>query len=153
MLPQLTRHFLRAWVAALVASTVTLAGCGRDESPEAQVREVIAAGEAAAEERDLGSLLEMVSPTFRDGNGGGRDELRQYLRGYFVMNQSVHLLTRVESVEFPYRDYARVKLSVGMLGRASTGASSLDLAADAKEIVLELKLEDDEWKVVRATWR
>jgi len=137
----------------MAAMAATFAGCGGDHSPDAQVRAVIAAGEAAAEERDLGSLLDMVSPTFRDGNGGGREELKQYLRGYFVMNQSVHLLTRIESVEFPYRDYARVKLSVGMLGRGAAGAASLDLAADAKEIVLELTLEDDEWKVVRATWR
>jgi hypothetical protein len=129
-----------------------IAGCGREESPETQVRTVIAAGEAAAEARDLGGLLEHVSPAFQDGNGGGPDELKQYLRGYFVMHQSVHLLTRVESVEFPYRDYARVQLEVGMLGRESAGATSLELAADVKEIVLELALEDDEWKVVRAAW-
>jgi len=113
---------------------------------------VIAAGEAAAEARDLADLLEHVSPAFRDAHGGGPDELKQYLRGYFVMHQSVHLLTRVERVEFPYRDYARVQLKVGMLGRESAGAASLDLAAEVKEIVLELALEDDEWRVVRAAW-
>jgi hypothetical protein len=153
MLPQVQRYFLRAWVVALVVVTATLAGCGREESPERQVRAVIAAGEAAAEARDLAGILEHVSPAFRDEHGGGAEELKQYLRGYFVMHQSVHLLTRVESVEFPYRDYARVQLEVGMLGREAAGATSLDLAAGVKQIVLELALEDDEWKVVRATWR
>jgi hypothetical protein len=152
MLPQVQRHCLRAWIATMVAVTATLAGCGREESPETQVRAVIAAGEAAAEERDLARVLGHVSPAFRDGNGGGRDELKQYLRGYFVMHPSVHLLTRVVSVEFPYRDYARVQLEVGMLAREATGAATPDLAADVKEIVLELALEDDEWKVVRAAW-
>lgn len=152
MLPQLKRHFLKASAGVIVAAATLSAGCGRDESPEAQVRTVIAAGEAAAESRDLAGILEHVSPAFQDGNGGGPDELKQYLRGYFVMHQSVHLLTRVESVEFPYRDYARVQLQVGMLGRESAGATSMDLAADVKKIVLELALEDDEWKVVRATW-
>lgn len=152
MLPQVQRHFLRALAGAIVAATMVFAGCGREESPEAQVRTVIAAGEAAAEARDLSGILEHVSPSFQDGNGGGPDELKQSLRGYFVMHQSVHLLTRVESVEFPYRDYARVRLQVGMLGRESAGATSMDLAADVKEIVLELALEDDEWKVVRAAW-
>jgi hypothetical protein len=102
-----------------------LAGCGREESPETQVRSVVAAGEAAAEARDVGGVLELVSPAFRDEHGGGPDELKQSLRGYFVMHPSVHLLTRVESVEFPYRDYARVQLKVGMLGRESAGATSL----------------------------
>ena len=152
MLPQVQRHFLRVWVAAMVAVAAMLAGCGREESPEAQVRAVIVAGEVAAEARDLAGLLEHVSPAFRDANGGGPDELKQSLRGYFVMHPSVHLLTRVASVEFPYRDYARVQLEVGMLGRETAGAASLDLAADVKEIVLELALEDDEWKVVRAAW-
>lgn len=152
MLPQARMYFLPACVAALLIVTAALPGCGREESPETRVRAIIAAGEAAAEERDLAGILEHVSPAFRDGNGGGRDELKQYLRGYFVMHQSVHLLTRVESVEFPYRDYARVQLRVGMLGRETADATTLDLAADIKEIVLELALEDDEWKVVRAAW-
>ncbi len=152
MLPQVKRHFLRASAVAIVAVTTVFAGCSREESPEEQVRAVIAAGEAAAEARDLSGILEHVSPAYRDEHGGGPDELKQYLRGYLVMHQSVHLLARVESVEFPYRDYARVQLKVGMLGRESAGATSLDLAADVKEIVLELALEDDEWKVVRAAW-
>ena len=152
MLPQVRRHFLRASAVAIVAVTTVFAGCSREESPEEQVRTVIAAGEAAAEARDVAAILEYVSPAFQDGNGGGPDDLKQSLRGYFVMHQSVHLLTRVESVEFPYRDYARVQLKVGMLGRESAGATSLDLAADVKEIVLELALEDDEWRVVRAAW-
>jgi len=93
-----------------------------------------------------------VSPAFRDEHGGGRDELKQYLRGYFVMHQSVHLLTRVESIEFPYRDLARVRLTVGTLGRESAEATGIDLAADVNDIVLELQLEDDGWKVTRAAW-
>lgn len=28
-----------------------------------------------------------------------------------------------------------------------------ELAADIQDVVLELKLEDDEWKVVRAAWQ
>jgi hypothetical protein len=151
MLPQVRWRCLRAWVAAAVL-VAALAGCGREESPETQVRSVVAAGEAAAEARDVGGVLELVSPAFRDEHGGGPDELKQSLRGYFVMHPSVHLLTRVESVEFPYRDYARVQLKVGMLGRETADAASLDLAADVKEIVLELALEDDEWRVVRAAW-
>jgi len=151
MLPQVRWRCLRAWVAAAVL-VAALAGCGREESPETQVRSVVAAGEAAAEARDVGGVLELVSPAFRDEHGGGPDELKQSLRGYFVMHPSVHLLTRVESVEFPYRDYARVQLKVGMLGRETADAASLELTADVKEIVLELQLEDDEWRVVRAAW-
>lgn len=151
MLPQARRYFLWALAVGALAA-VMLGGCGEKGTPDAQVRAVIAAGETAAEARDLGGILEHVSPSFRDGNGAGRDELKQYLRGYLVTHQSVHLLTSIESVEFPYRDFARVQLKVGMLGRETAGAAAFDLAVDMKNVVLELQLEDDGWKVVRAAW-
>jgi len=153
MLPQERRFFLPAMTGALVVAAVLLGGCRQSGTPESQVRAVIAAGEQAAEARDLPGILEHVAPTFRDERGGGRDELQQYLRGYFVMHQSVALLTRVESVEFPFRDLARVRLTLGTLGRDAAGATAFELAADIQEVVLELQLEDDEWKVVRAAWQ
>lgn len=153
MLPQVHGLFLRVPASLLVTAAMLLGGCGRGDTPEAQVRAVIAAGEAAAEARDLSGILEHVSPDFRSDSGGGPDELRQVLRGYLVMHQSVHLLTRVDSVEFPYRDYARVRLTVGMLGSESSGATAFDLAADVHDVALELRLEGDAWQVVRAGWQ
>jgi hypothetical protein len=41
---------------------------------------------------------------------------------------------------------------VGTLGRESAEATGIDLAADVNDIVLELQLEDDGWKVTRAAW-
>jgi hypothetical protein len=97
--------------------------------------------------------MDLVSPAYRDEQGSGPDELKQYLRGYMVAHQSVHLITRIESIEFPYRDVARVRLTVGTLGRETAAATAFDLAADVNDVVLELALEDDEWRVVRAAWQ
>jgi hypothetical protein len=128
------------------------AGCGKPEAPEVAVRAVVAAGEEAAEERDLSGLMDLVSPAFADEQGGGREDLKTYLRAYLVSHQSVHVLTRVDGIEFPYRDYARVELTVGTLGREAASATAFDVAADVHDVVLELQLEDDEWRVVRAVW-
>jgi hypothetical protein len=114
---------------------------------------VIDSGEAAAEARDLSALMELVGEGFRDGDGGGREDLKRYLRGYFVAHQSIHLLTRVDAVELPYRDMAKVSLTVGTLGREAAGASAFDVAADVYDVELELELEDGEWRVTRASWR
>jgi hypothetical protein len=152
MLPHALRNF-PGLAAALVVLSVVTAGCGPAETPEARVRAVIDAGEKAAEARDLSALMDLVSPAYRDEHGGGPDELKQYLRGYLVANQSVHLLTRVESIEFPYSDFARVRLTVGTLGRETAAATAFDVSADVNDVVLELALEDDEWKVVRAAWK
>jgi hypothetical protein len=129
------------------------AACGPSGTPDAQVRAVIARGEAVAEARDLSALMDLVSPTFQDGRGGNRDDLKLYLRGYFVTHQSIHLLTRVDSVEFPYRDMAKVSLTLGTLGRETAGTSAFDLAADVHDVELELQLEDGEWRVTRASWQ
>jgi hypothetical protein len=152
MLPQVSRFGVRWAAGCVAAAAIALGGCGTEATPEARVKAVIMAGEAAAEERDLAGLLDLVSDDFRDDRGGGREELKQYLRGYLVMHQSVHLLTRVDSIEFPYRDYARVQLTVGTLGREAAGAAAFDVAGDVYEVALELRLEGDEWKVTRAAW-
>jgi hypothetical protein len=140
----------RAWLPA--ALVVFLAACGARGTPEAQVRAVIERGAKAAEARQLSGLMELVSPSYRDERGDGTDELRQYLRGYIITHQSIHLLTRVESVGFPYRDMARVSLTLGTLGREAE-AGSFDLAADVYDVELELQLEDGNWRVTRARWR
>lgn len=152
MLPQACGFFRRATVALALGAALAVVGCGDQETPDARVRAVIAAGEAAAEARDLSGILEHVAPAFRDAQGGGREELKQYLRGYLVTHPSVHLLTRIDGIEFPYRDLARVELTVGTLGAGATEAAGFDLAAEVHDVVLELQLEDDAWRVVRATW-
>ncbi|MCJ7453476.1 MAG: hypothetical protein MUO39_13530 [Steroidobacteraceae bacterium] len=140
-------------IAAATLLALVVSACGPSGTPDAQVRAVIARGEGAAEARDISGVMDLVSPTFQDGRGGSRDDLKQYLRGYFVTHQSIHLLMRVDSVEFPYSDMAKVSLTLGTLGRETAGASAFDLAADVHEVELELQLEDGEWRVTRASWQ
>ena len=136
-----------SWVALAL-----LAACSDPASPEQQVRAVIESMEAAVEARDVGALMEHISPNYRDGQGQDRAEASRYARGYFIANQSVHLLTRVESLKFPSPDEARVKLQVGMAGRSGEpGAASL--SANLYDFDLALIREGDEWKLSYADWR
>ena len=117
------------------------------------MREFVTRGEQAAEARDLSGLMALVSPAYDDGQGGGREDLKQYLRGYLVTHQSIHLIARIDSIEFPYEDMADVSLTLGALGRESQGESTFDLAADVYDVDLELQLNDGEWRVTRARWQ
>jgi hypothetical protein len=95
--------------------------------------------------------MEHISASYRDARGQDRAEASRYARGYFIANQSVHLLTRIESLEFPAPDEARVKLQVGMAGRGSE-AGAAGLSTDLYDFNLALIREGDEWKVSYADW-
>ncbi len=141
---------LRTIAAALLLALLASA-CGSRETPESQVRAVVARGEEAAEARDLSGLMDLVSPKYQDGQGAGREDLKQYLRGYLVTHQSIHLVVKVDSVEFPYKDMAKVSVTLGTLGR-DAAASTFDLAGDVYDVDLELQLDDGDWRVTRARW-
>ena len=136
---------------AFSLALAVLAGCSNDASPEQQVRAVIAAIESAAEQRDVGDLMEHVSASYRSADGLDRAEASRYVRGYLVANQSIHLLTRIESLEFPAPDEARVQLQVGMAGNSGQGVA--DLSADLYDFDVALVREDGVWKVSYADWR
>ena len=92
---------------------------------------MLAAGEAAAEARDVRALVALMSSRFEDAEGGNA----------------------IEGVEFPYADMARVRLTVGTLARPAGPGDTFRLAADVHDVQLELRLERGEWKVTRAAWQ
>lgn len=134
---------------ALVLSVgLLVVACSRPDSPETQVRQTLDAVETAVEARDVGDVMAFVSKDFRDGRGLGPDELRRQLYGYFIANQSIHLLTRIDQLDFPTGDEARLKITVGMVGRDAGSAASWDLAADVRHCEITLRNEGNDWKIV-----
>ena len=144
---------MQKFILMLVFAALAAAGCSDPQSPEAQVQAVIDAMETAAEARDVGDLLEHVSDDYRDAYGQGPEEASRYLRGFFLTNQKVHLLTRIDAIEFPGKDEARANVTVGMMSREADGAAGWDLAADLYEFDVGLVREDGDWKVIYAEWK
>ncbi|MDY6947718.1 MAG: hypothetical protein SXG53_18575 [Pseudomonadota bacterium] len=147
---QTARALARTRIFPPLAALATLAACGEADSPEQQVRAVIDQIESAAENRDVGEFSEHLSEDFRDSTGMGADEVARYLRGYFIANQSIQLLTRIEQLDFPTDGEARAQVLVGMVGREAAAASQWDLAADLHTFKLALRREDGDWKVTFA---
>jgi hypothetical protein len=143
---------LRITISAL-ALALALTACGPEQSPEEELQAVVAAAEEAAEARDAATLLGFVAADYRDDQGNGAEEIGRYLRGYLLAHQSVHLVTRVEDVELPATGLARMRATVGMLGREVAGDSAWDLAAEVYEFDVTLAREGGEWRVIRAAWR
>jgi hypothetical protein len=140
-------------IALITSSTLMLLGCGSEDSPEQQVRTAIAEIELAAEARDTSEVIEWLDPAYRDAHGNGIEEVQRLLRGYFLTNQSIHLLTRVEELSFAHPDEARVTLRVAMVGREADAANAWNLAGDLHRFELALISQDDQWRVTWARWQ
>ena len=140
----------RILIASLALAMLIFAACSSSDTPEAQVRKSLAAMEAAAEERDVSEVMEWVSPEFRSPYGHNPDELRKFLYGLFIANQSIHLLTRIDSLEFPAPDEARANVTVAMASREAESSNAWDLAAEIHEFEVTLRREQYAWKVLYA---
>lgn len=136
----------------LAALVLMLAACGREPSPEDRVRAVIAVAETATEARDLSDVMDLVSDRYADLRGQDKVAIRDVIRGFILINQSIHLLVRVDNIEFPGNELASAHVTVGMLGRQDTGTDDWSLAADVYEFDVRLLNEDDEWRLVSAEW-
>jgi hypothetical protein len=144
---------LRVHSARLLVAAWLLAACGPSSTPEAEIRSLIELAETAAEERDASALKDLVADDYRDGEGRGAEEIRRALHGYLIAHQSIHLVTRIDGIELDGKELARVRVTVGMLGREADGDSAWDLAGDIHRFDLRLAREDGgEWRVTRAKW-
>lgn len=139
--------------AARFLLCLLLASCSPEPSPEDRIREVVAAAEKGAEARDLSDVMALVSERYSDLQGQDKAAVREMMGGYFLINQSIHLLTNVEDIKFPANDLATARVTVAMLGRQDDAAGDWSLAADVYEFDLRLSREDEEWRLQSATWR
>lgn len=135
----------------LLTSMILLAACGGAPggSPEDAVREWVARGEAAAEEKDRSGLLDMISEDYADSRGNDHKRIGDMLRLYFFRQQSIALLTSIDDIAMSGDTAALVNLTVGMAG---TNANVIGLSADAYRFEFELEKADDDWLLIGARW-
>ncbi len=141
--------------AFLASCVLVLAACGPEPgTPEEQIRSLIALGEQAAEERDVGDLADLVAEYYADRHGHDKTRLLQTVRIYFVRNQSIHLITDIKTIEFPTDRRAAVTMTVAMAGRDATRDGVLPINTDLLWFDLEIEdLGDGDWQLIRADWR
>ncbi len=144
---------MRASAASCLLLVVMLAACSREPSPKDQIRALVAAAEEGAEARDLSDVMALVSDRYTDLQGQDKAAVREMMGGYFLINQSIHLLTNVEDIKFPANDMATARVTVAMLGRQDDTAGDWSLAAEVYEFDLRFLREDEEWRLQSATWR
>jgi hypothetical protein len=142
----------RALAAALAA--FSLACGGERDTPEAAVRRTLAAIEEAAGAKDVGAIVEHVSPEYADPQGNDREAVRRIAAFHLLRNQSVHTLVRLREVTIAEPGRAEVDALVAMAGTEIPDADVLaTVRADLYRFALALREEEPGvWRVSSATW-
>ena len=126
-------------------------GCGPSGTPEDEVRALVNEAETAAEERNAAALRSLVADDYRDTRGRDAAEIRNFLHAWLIAHPSVNLITRIDSIELEGTELARVKVTLGMLGREANSDSDWDLAADIERFDIRLARDGGEWRVIGAS--
>jgi hypothetical protein len=128
------------------------AGCAADD-PEADIRELIAAAEEAAEARDVGFFSGVLAERYSDARGNDREAMIRALRGYFIANQRIEIVSRIDEIVITGDGTARAVVHAGMVGRRADATLIDGLDADLYRFELELVDDGDDWMVIRADFR
>ena len=141
---------LLAFVAVLQIS------CGsKPDSPEARVRALFDKAEVAAEKKDLGTLRDLISDHYLDDLGQNKQAILGVLSFHFFRNQSIYVLTRIQTIAFPEPARAGAVVFVATAGQPIPGTEDL-LRVRADLFRFDITLADKgkgDWKVTRAQWR
>jgi len=135
----------------LVVSFAALAGCGGSD-PEAAVRARLEAAEAAAEARDAGFFGDLIATSYSDSRGNDRAAVMRLVRGYFLANQRVEIVSRVDDVRLMGDDAAEAVVYAGIAGQRSGAERLGGIGVDLYRFDLELVSEGGEWQIIGARW-
>lgn len=141
---------MKGWLTAGIVGAALAQGCAASD-PEVEIRALLAAIEEAAEARDVGFFAETLGDGYRDANGNDRDEVLRMLRGYFIANQRVEVLSRVDEITLEGADAARAVVRAALVGQRPGGAL-LGVDSDLYRFELELVNEGGDWKIIGAKW-
>jgi hypothetical protein len=152
--------------AALVLLAV--AACGTAD-PTAAIRDRLAAAEKAAEARDTGFFRDLLAESYRDDRGNDRAASIQLLRGFFLANQKVEIVSRIDEIKLEGdrqgrrdcrasqeqcpADAARAVVHAGLVGQRAGAAALGGLHGDLYRFELELVNESGDWRIIGARWQ
>ena len=137
-------------LCTVVVALAVLVGCGKPASePEAELRAWIATGVESAENKLRRDLMSMVSPAYADARGQEKSDIENMLRIYFLRQNSIALLPKINEITLYDDTAASVDVTVGLAG---TNDGVLGFSADAYRFELELEKDGDAWELLSARW-
>lgn len=141
------RHMLMFMIPVLL-----LFACSK-QTEEDKVKKVVTSVQQAAEEKQIGAVLEHISKTYRDPQGNDYNGIKGILAFYFFRHQKVSVyLPNIGIVVTG--STAKALFQAILTGRATGEAAGgiLPEALGAYNFEVLLTKEDGTWKVTSAKW-
>ncbi|MEN8168413.1 MAG: hypothetical protein ABFR65_13185 [Pseudomonadota bacterium] len=135
---------------------ILLGGCSRQAEvpPEDRIKALLDAAEVAVERRSLDASAKLISFNYTDEAGRDHKALKRLLMGYFLRHKSIHVLKQILEISLLNNSSARVVLYAGVAGNRPDRDDSLaQWRGDLIRLEAELILEDDDWRLLSASWR
>ncbi len=127
-----------------------VSACGGPRgTPEEALRAWVERAERAAGEKDRGTIVDMISPSYADARGNDREAVDRMLRVWFLRQRDIALLTTINDITVRGESAALVDVTAGMAG---TNSGTFGFRADAYRFELELEVHDGEWLLIGARW-
>jgi hypothetical protein len=136
--------------AVAVLCAALAGGCGSND-PTAEIRALLAEAEQAAEARDTSFFRNLIGVGYRDAQGNDRDQVIGLLRGYFIANQKVEIVSRVDEVLLEGADAAHAVVHAGLLGQRAGAAMLGGIDGNLYRFELELVHDGGQWQIIGAT--
>jgi hypothetical protein len=138
----------RSWIYTL--TSILLVACsGPPAGPEEALRLWVDDMEHAAEDKDRSAMLDKISEAYADARGNSRSDVGDILLIYFLRQQSVAFVSKIDEIIISGDTAAEIVLTVAMAG---TNDGTFGLSADAYNFELELESVDSEWFLIGAKW-
>jgi hypothetical protein len=135
--------------------SLSLWSCSDDpHSPEERVRQSIREAEDLIERRVLSKVMSHVHPNYLDQDGRDFQQLRIMLAGYFLRNQSIHIISRVKQIEIDADGKAQAVIYAGVAGGSQRPSDSLETwRSDLLQLQLTFVEDEGEgWLLSQASW-
>ena len=136
----------------LILALFFITACDNDtQTPEQQIKAVIADIEQGIEERSLSQVMEHISDDYHDHKGRSKKDIKRYVQLQILRNQNITILSRVKSLDIQ-NDIASVELSAAAAARGSE-LNIASVRADTHKASVVLKSDSGDWKVISASLR
>jgi hypothetical protein len=136
----------------LVVLSMSFLGCHK-ETEQDKVKKVITDIQKAAGDKNIKKIINNLSKTYNDPQGYNYETIKGLLLGYFYQHPAISAY--ITNLEISVPDtFAKVVFQAVLTGGNKTGSAS-DLIPESLGIyafVVEMKKEQDGWKVTSATW-